>query len=189
MPNWDVMKQKAMGTFDPGDYYSGKSGPLGLLGKGIKAVENFTTNQNQYQDIMDKLSARYEELSDPNSEYYQEFRQNLMKTLSAAAPTTNSLLGMARAGGLGVGSSATIANEQRKATEGRIADYAGKATTGAYLEGSGQANQILQAGLSGNLSYQQLMEQMRQFNESQPTMGDYIGGGLATAGGLLLGGN
>ena len=46
MPNWDVMKQKAMGTFDPGDYYSGKSGPLGLLGKGIKAVENFATTQN-----------------------------------------------------------------------------------------------------------------------------------------------
>lgn len=157
--------------------------------QGLESLAKGSDIQKQYQDIMDKLSARYEELSDPNSEYYQEFRQNLMKTLSAAAPTTNSLLGMARAGGLGVGSSATIANEQRKATEGRIADYAGKATTGAYLEGSGQANQILQTALSGNLSYQQLMEQMRQFNESQPTIGDYIGGGLATVGGLLLGGN
>lgn len=108
------------------------------------------------------VSKTQSELSDPNSKYYTDYYKKLKGVLSAQS-SLNSLLGLNRAMGLSMTGSATIANEQRKAVEGRITDYAGQSTKDLFQGNIGQANSLL--GLQSQLWGQRF--QQEQFDAAQ----------------------
>ncbi len=106
------------------------------------------------------------ELSDPNSKYYTDFQQKLKGTLSAQS-SLNSLLGLNRAMGLNMSGSATIANEQRQALEGKITDYAGQATKDLFLANTQNANSLLGTYLGNQQFNLNLGQNQSQYNQTR----------------------
>ncbi len=123
-------------------------------------------NQLRSEMLQADAQKRSDELSDPNSKYYTDYFKKLRGTLSAQS-SLNSLLGLNRAMGLSMTSSATIANEQRNALEGRITDYARQATQDFAASNIGQANSLLGLGLQNTQSMKDYYFQKEQFEASK----------------------
>ena len=134
------------------------------------------------QEIAGNISDKEKELSDPNSKYYTDYFKKLKGTLSAQS-SLNSLLGLNRAMGLSMTGSATIANEQRSALEGKITDYAGQSTQSLFQNNLGASNSLLGMGLQNSQFQQGLQFQKQQYEDSQ----NFDWGSLLKIGGQIAG--
>jgi hypothetical protein len=135
-----------------------------------------------------KISDQQALLADPNSKYYTDYYSKLKGTLSAQS-SLNSLLGLNRAMGLGMEGSATIANQQRQALQGKITDYAGQSTKDLFQANLGQSNSLLGMGLQNSQFQQGYQFQQKQYQDAQKfdwsqlasTAGNILGYALAPA--------
>lgn len=123
-------------------------------------------NQVRNEILQESITQKSDELSDPNSKYYTDYYKQLKGTLSAQS-SLNSLLGLNRAMGLGMESSATIANEQRNALEGKITDYAGQSTKNLFQSNLGASNSLLGMGLQNTADLRNYFFQKEQYNDSK----------------------
>lgn len=139
-------------------------------------------NQLRNEMLQEEAQTRSDELSDPNSKYYTDYYKKLKGTLSAQS-SLNSLLGLNKAMGLGMESSATIANEQRKAVEGRITDYAGESTKDLFQANLGASNSLLGMGLQNTADLRNYYFQKEQYNDSKK----FDWGQLASTAGNIAG--
>lgn len=145
-------------------------------------------NQLRNEMLQQDAQTKSDELSDPNSKYYSDFTNKLKGTLSAQS-SLNSLLGLNRAMGLSMSGSATIANEQRNALQGKITDYAGQASKELFQANSGQANSLLGMGLQNTADLRNYYFQKEMYNDSKKfdwgslasTIGNIAGYALAPA--------
>lgn len=135
---------------------------------------------------------RLEELGgqflDPTSQIFQQFGSQLQERLNAASPTLNSLLGLQRSSGLGVGASTAIATEQREAIEARNRAQASTGQQGLFTQLAGTGAGLIGQGMQGFQNLAQLKEQQRQFDESQPSFLGELGRIAGFGAGSLLGG-
>lgn len=139
-------------------------------------------NQLRNEMLQEETQKKSDELSDPNSKYYTDFTKKLKGILSGQS-SLNSLLGLNRAMGLGMESSATIANEQRKAVEGKITDYAGQSAKELFQANLGQSNSLLGMGLQNTADLRNYYFQKEQYNDSKK----FDWGGLAQTAGTIAG--
>ena len=123
-------------------------------------------NQLRSEMLAADLQKRSDELGDPNSKYYTDYYKQLKGTLSAQS-SLNSLLGLNRAMGLSMAGSATIANEQRTALEGKITDYAGTATQDFARGNIAQSNSLLGLGLQNTESLRDYYFKKQQYEDSK----------------------
>jgi len=169
-------------------------------------VSDFTTmlqDRQKTQGVDTQIQDRYKMLSDPNSEYYQMFKSNLEKqlarTLEKTTPTTQSLLAVVLAQGLGYKAASKIASEQKEASESKARDYVSQtvpqATNEFFLSSQGQASNVLGMGVESNqfsqnmaLQYAQMAEQKRQYEDSKPSIWDELLGAGLGVGSYALGG-
>lgn len=89
------------------------------------------------------LEKSFLNMMDRGSGLYQDFQQDLMKTLGGQF-SANSLLSAGMGRGGGYGSSQFLANEQMKQMQGRASDYAVEATDKFYTGMQGQAQSLLE---------------------------------------------
>lgn len=176
-----------------------------LQSRGLTAPENINSAYEDIEQVYSNYQGQqnrqmqldfYNQLRNPSSQYYRNINQQVRDNLSSVY-NPNSLLAVARATGLSSGGASTIVNQQRRAQEKRINEYANQATNTAFTNATGQATGLLglaQQGTLGmgqlnlgsgqlDLEREKLLEQRRQFNESQPGFLDYAG----ALGGSLLG--
>lgn len=132
-----------------------------------------------------KISDQQAQLSDPNSKYYTDYYSKLKQTLSAQS-SLNSLLGLNRAMGLGMSGSATIANEQRNALQGKITDYAGQSTKDLFQANLGASNSLLGMMLQNSQFQQGLQFQNKQYEDSQKFDWGQLGSTLGNIAGYAL---
>ena len=148
--------------------------------------------QQKYLQMKNELGLNneYEKYSDPDSEYYQTFRKDLTRDLTEAV-SPDSLLGALMAAGGGYQGSQAIANQQYKAAQGRIKDYAGRATKDFYRQNQGIVTGIIGMKNDNNKWKQDFLERRRQYNEQNNNLipqvlnigagilGGWAGGGLS----------
>lgn len=115
---------------------------------------------------------QFQQLSNPNSQYYQKAYSNLRNTLNASSPTTNSLLGIQMAMGGSYKGSLAGANKQRKAIETRNSEAAMQGNNQLFVNSQGQAMNALQGAQSAY-----------EYEDSQPGFWDYLASPLATLAG------
>jgi len=164
---------------DGDKYYTGEGSGKGwypIMSNTIKGAE--INAQKAGQAVNDQQAL----LSNPNSKYYTDYYSKLKGVLSSQS-SLNSLLGLNRAMGLSMSGSSTIANEQRRATEGRITDYAGQSTKDLFQANLGASNSLLGMGLQ-NAQYQQGYQlQQQQYQDSKK----FDWGGFASTLGQIAG--
>jgi len=119
------------------------------------------------QELYEGLSKRrYRQLSDPNSQYYRSFqnqlRKNLMDTYS-----TDKLISSNRARGLSMTGSGLIAAEQRKAMEGRVNELAQNATTQMYYGMANQGNSLLSQIMGSRFNRAYMAAQQQSDDDKQ----------------------
>ncbi len=134
------------------------------------------------------IDKREADLSNPNSKYYTDYYKQLKGTLSAQS-SLNSLLGLNRAMGLSMTGSATIANEQRNALQGKITDYATQGMQTLFQNNTSGANSLLGMQLSGSQFQQQLAFNKKQYEDSQKFNWGSLLGIVGKVGGYFLGGS
>lgn len=122
----------------------------------------------------DQFMKDYRRFSNLSSGYYKAGYQNLLKSLNASSPTTNTLLSVPASQGLSYGGSMTIANRQRRGVETRNAETASSGLLDMYLRGQSLAQNSLQGA-----------QQAYQYEDSKPSFLEEIAG--FAAGGLLQG--
>ena len=130
--------------------------------------ENFTGNPLEYanpgysewQNNQERMRRFAEQLADPQSQYYQQFR----KFLASATPTigTNNLLAPLMAGGGNQAASGLQANALRDEYKGERNDFLNNATTGFASQGAGLA-----AGISQNLSSNEMNQRFGTISANQ----------------------
>ena len=125
-----------------GGLFGGIGAPIGGLIGGIGGALGLFEEENpnawagRYADrLMDKENPFY---GNAAKDYYT----NLQQTLSAASPTTNSLLGAQMARGGGYKGSMAAANAQRNSQQTRIADTAMRASSSFLNRLYGQGMQM-----------------------------------------------
>lgn len=151
------------------------------------------------QNLANQAGKREADLTNPNSKYYTDYLAKLKGTLSASS-SLNSLLGLNKAMGISQAGSATLANEQRKAIEGRNADYATQATQQLWQSNTGQANSLLGMQLGNTQQMMDYYRQKQMYEDSQKfdwgqliqplatLAGTLIAPGVGTAAGSAVGG-
>jgi len=135
-----------------------------------------------------RLGELGEQFLDPSSQIFQQFGAQLQERLNQASPTLNSLLGLQRAGGLGIGPSTAIATEQREAIEARNRAQAASGQRDLFTGLAGTGAGLIGQGMQGFTQLAQLQEQRRQFDESQPSFLGELGRIAGFGAGSLLGG-
>jgi len=145
--------------------------------------QNFTGNPltyanpgySEWQNNQERMRRFAEQLADPQSQYYQQFR----KFLASATPTigTNNLLAPLMAGGGNQAASGLQANALRDEYKGERNDFLNNATTGFASQGAGLA-----AGISQNLSSNEMNQRFGTIsanqnayalNQNNPDFGDF----------------
>lgn len=139
-------------------------------------------------NIAGKIDEQQALLSDPNSKYYTDYFKKLKGTLSAST-SLNSLIGLNRAMGLSMTGSATIANEQRTALEGKITDYAGQSTKDLFQSNLGASNSLLGMGLQNSQFQQGLQFQKQQYEDASKFDWGSLLGTVGNFAGYFLGKN
>jgi len=134
--------------------------------------------------INDMIKQRYGDITNFNSQYYQQYRGLLDKIMPTQG--SNYIAGL-QAGGGNYGASQVQAKASQRGFEKRRSDFLNTSVSQFALGSQSQAGGLL-GQLSGNQQFmQQLAEQRRQFDESQTSFWEDLGGGLLNIGGGLLG--
>jgi len=120
---------------------------------------------------------QFNQLSNPNSQYFQRANKLLQGNMNSGSATVNSLLGAQLAMGGSYKGSLEAARRQRRAIETRNAEAANRGTNQLFINSQGAANQSLQ-GAQGAYEYE----------DSQPGFFDYLAGPLGHVAGALTGG-
>lgn len=128
------------------------------------------TAQNQYQ-----------ELSNPNSPYYQKVSSQIRNQLTGAM-SPDSLLALTVA----MGGSPAQAKEQIKALEGKISDTTGQLTNQLYLGAQNTAQGYLNTEMNG-INTQKQYDYLKQ--QQQDSLLNTILGGIGGIAGNLIGGS
>ena len=137
------------------------------------------------QQLSNNASKRESDLTNPNSKYYTDYLTKLKGTLSAQS-SLNSLLGLNRAMGLSMGGSATIANEQRNALQGKITDAAVQGTQQLWQANTGQANSLLGMQFQNNQAMLNYGLQQKMYEDSKEFDWSGLAGTIGQIGGMLL---
>jgi hypothetical protein len=133
------------------------------------------------------LKRRSGQLNDPRSQYYQNFQQMIRDNLNKVY-STDKLIAGNRSRGISMAGSGIIAQRQREALEGRVNETAANAANQLYYSNTGQVNDLLKQVIQSRFTSRGLAQQEDQFNKQQNDWTDYLGSGLAYAGGFLIGG-
>ena len=153
---------------------------LGMIGSAMTNKPSYSTNVSSYLDK--GLTDKANQYTDLNSDYYKLGEEQLRRTMMDAAPTGNSLLGLAAA----TGGSATQAGLQRRASESKVGEGVKTGLLGMYNQGA-------QTGLGYNqLNYQQANQSLGaradlewdKYNSTQQQWSQLsgVGGGLINLG-------
>jgi len=135
-----------------------------------------------------KIKGRYEDITDFGSEYYQQARGLFGKIL----PQEQDYLSGLQAGGGNFGASQVQAAASQRGLEKRRNDFLNTTVSQFALGSQSQAGGLLGLQSQNSQFLAQIAEQRRQFDESQTSVLEDIGGGLlnigAGAAGFALGG-
>jgi len=134
-----------------------------------------------------KMAGRYDQLSDFQSPYYQQFRSFLGSVTPSVG--TNTILAGLQAGGGNYGASQVQANARVDELARERNDFLNTTVSGFALQSQGQADTLLGGIMQSNQFQQGLEEQQRQFDAMQPDFWDYAltGMGMLTSMGGLVG--
>ena len=147
--------------------------------KALEGIRAQFEAQNQQYSPEGQIQQRYSDVTNFNSPLYQQYAQYLQKTNPQIS--TNALLSAPQAGGFNYGVSQKLATERAKQLNTSRNEAISQGAQQFALGNQSNANSLLGYLLNNNQFQQQLAEQKRQFNESQPSFLDSllnIGGGL-----------
>lgn len=139
-----------------------------------------------------KTDKRYEDITDFNSPYYQEYRKFLQESTPQLG--ADSLIKPLLAGGAGYSGAQKIAQERSQAFTQQRQQGINQGVREFALNSQSQGSDLLGMLTQNNQFMMQLAEKRRQFDESQPTpfdsllniggglLGSYLGGGFGGLG-------
>jgi len=154
----------------------GKSGPRSAWNDDYDRMYQF----NQ------KIEGRYDELLDPNSPLYQQYKKYLQGLLPNISP--NSLLAPLAGSGFGYGTSQKIATERGQQINTQRGEMVNRGVQEFALGNQSQANALLGILSKNRMGMMEQIQQNEEFKQSQPSFWDSllnIGMGI---GGFALGG-
>jgi hypothetical protein len=137
--------------------------------------------KNSLTGVTKEAQSQYEELSDPNSSYYQKVSKQIRSSLTGAY-SPDSLLALTVA----MGGSPTQAKEQMKALEGKISDTTGNLTNQLYLGAQNTAGNYLNS-MIGTVETQKKYDYLEQ--QQQDSLLNSILSGIGGIAGNYLGGS